>query len=1124
MSRIDDLKSKLEAFKRRYYLRNLVVGILLFLISAFVLFLALNSLEYSLWMGTSVRTILFYSSVLLLSALFTWLIIVPAIFLFKLRQRISDEAASQEIVKSFPEIKDSLLNTLQLYKLTDQENELVAAAIEKKSLQFSRFSFPSAVDLGKAKKYGLILGGIFICLILVSFINPAILTDSTERIINYNQEFSPEAPFTFEINSKLEGFRGEDFFLDVNLNGSAIPESLFLINDNGRKIRLKQNKGGSYTHLFARIQQNQSFQLEGAGYFSDVYEINVYDRPDMLNMEILIESPSYTKETIKRITNSGNVTALQGSRIEWSMNVVATDSMSFSLNKKPVDLTRTAENTFSISTKVFESGTYSIQLFNEFGSNSSPLEYNLEIIEDQMPLISAEYFPDSSAFTYLTIAGNIVDDHGFTSLKLNYKREDEKTKFIPLELAKNSKSQSYYASWNIDSLELAAGESLEFYVSVSDNDRVHGPKTSRSRSFFLKIPDAEELDSILDKKSQVVENQLDTSKKGAEDINERLKELEEKLKSEQKFDWQEEKQLEDIIQDREKLEQEIRELQKKHENLQQTTDQFKQRSQQQQEQNQQLQSLLDELLDEKTRELYEQLKELMKNENPSSEQVRQQLEDIRKNDQNLERELDRALELFKRLKMESALTENLQRLDSLSSRQSELSDQSLTEEMQQKQEDIQEEFNDFREKMDEVEELNQELKRPEALDDFNLEERQIAKELREIQEQIDQMNDEENQNSDRQGGESEENQERSEQKSENQKGNQSQKQQNINQKQKSTSQRMKQLSQKLQNMQSGMQMEMMQANLDQLRDILDNLIKLSFNQEDLMKEMRTVNQSDPRFLELSQTQLKLKDDAKVIQDSLLSLAEQVVQISSFVTREVGSINDNIDASLDFLKDRNRGRALSSQQFAMTSINNLALLLDDTMQQMQMAMSEAMGNPSQSQQQQKGLPDLQQMQQQLGEKVQELQGSGKQGRELSEELARLAAEQELIRRQLESIKEAEDGQPGGGQGDDLKRAIEQMEQNEVDLVNKRLTQQLLNRQKNIETRLLKAEKAQREQELEEEREAESPSVFSREIPPQFEEYLKSKQKEIELLKTIPVELNPFYKKEVNDYFRRISSEE
>ena len=69
---------------------------------------------------------------------------------------------------------------------------------------------------------------------------------------------------------------------------------------------------------------------------------------------------------------------------------------------------------------------------------------------------------------------------------------------------------------------------------------------------------------------------------------------------------------------------------------------------------------------------------------------------------------------------------------------------------------------------------------------------------------------------------------------------------------------MKQLNQKLQQMQSGMEMEMMQENLDNLRDIEDNLIKLSFDQESLMKEFQAINQSDPRFIELSQQPVKIE--------------------------------------------------------------------------------------------------------------------------------------------------------------------------------------------------------------------------------------------------------------------------
>jgi len=71
-----------------------------------------------------------------------------------------------------------------------------------------------------------------------------------------------------------------------------------------------------------------------------------------------------------------------------------------------------------------------------------------------------------------------------------------------------------------------------------------------------------------------------------------------------------------------------------------------------------------------------------------------------------------------------------------------------------------------------------------------------------------------------------------------------------------------------------------------------------------------------------------------------------------------------------------------------------------------------------------------------------------------------------------------------------------------------------------TRLLEAEDALREREQEEKREAETAKPYENVIPKAFEEYLKIKEKEIELLKTVPPKLYPYYKKEVSDYFKRI----
>lgn len=328
---------------------------------------------------------------------------------------------------------------------------------------------------------------------------------------------------------------------------------------------------------------------------------------------------------------------------------------------------------------------------------------------------------------------------------------------------------------------------------------------------------------------------------------------------------------------------------------------------------------------------------------------------------------------------------------------------------------------------------------------------------------------------------------------------------------------MQRLSKQLQQMQGGMEMQMMQANLNDLRDILYNLIKLSFDQEELMKEFRTVDQVNPRFIDLGQWQLKIRDDAKIVEDSLLSLAKRAGQLRSFVTREVSEMNTHLDKSIQNVRDRRKSKAVSEQQFAMTSMNNLALMLDDVMAMMQQNLSEAMGNPKMNRK--PGTPSLSELQKQLNQQIEQLKRSGKSGRELSEELAKLAAAQERIRKALQEME----SQLNEGEGENRNATMQKMEQTEIDLVNKRLTEQTIRRQKEILTRLLEAENAMRERELDNEREGISAKEYERALPKAFEEYFKAKEKEIELLKTVPPKLYPYYKKEVNEYFRRIGNQ-
>jgi myosin heavy subunit len=309
-------------------------------------------------------------------------------------------------------------------------------------------------------------------------------------------------------------------------------------------------------------------------------------------------------------------------------------------------------------------------------------------------------------------------------------------------------------------------------------------------------------------------------------------------------------------------------------------------------------------------------------------------------------------------------------------------------------------------------------------------------------------------------------------------------------------------------------METDMQNIESLRQIIHGLIKISFDQENLIKNFRELEQNDPRFNGLAQNQLKLKDDVKVLEDSLLELSKRDPSMSSFVTREVTELNTRVDNAIEANRDRRRQQAATEMQFSMTSINNLALMLDSHFDMLMQMMAN--GKPSMSKTKKKGQQSLGQMQQQLNQRIEQLKGSGKTGRQLSEELAQMAAEQERIRRALQEMEDKMK-QNGGSLPGDLPG---KMEQTETELVNKQLTDQLIQRQKEILTRLLESEKSMREQDLDEERKGETAKDYEKEIPIAVEEYLRLKEKEVELLKTVPPKLYPYYKKEVGEYFKRI----
>ena len=168
-----------------------------------------------------------------------------------------------------------------------------------------------------------------------------------------------------------------------------------------------------------------------------------------------------------------------------------------------------------------------------------------------------------------------------------------------------------------------------------------------------------------------------------------------------------------------------------------------------------------------------------------------------------------------------------------------------------------------------------------------------------------------------------------------------------------------------------------------------------------------------------------------------------------------------------------------------------------------------------------MSELRKAQKKLNEKMKKggkgKKKGGKKGEKQSKELINLAKQQEKIRKQLMELRD-EIGK--NGEKGKIDKILNNMQENERDIVNNRITQETINRQKEILTRLLEAENSDREQDEDDKRESTEWQFKTDDISQEFLDYKQKKEAQEELLKTTPLQLAPFYKKKVTNYFNYI----
>ncbi len=1122
MDNFELIKSKLEGFIKKFYLNDLIKGIILFFAIGVLYFLMTVLIENFLWLSSVGRTILFWLFVLVELGLFIKFIAIPIAKLFRLAKGIDFKTASNIIGNHFPEVDDKLLNLLQLSE-NGEESALLLASIDQKSKELKPVPFTLAINLKKNIryfKYAAIPITIFLVLFSINKVNW--ISDSYKRVVNYKVAYEPPAPFKFfVINKELTAFESKDYVLKIRAAGDIIPETA-TIEYNGEVYFLKNTGVGEFEYTFIQLRESVDFVVSANNISTTPFTLSVVPIPALLDFEMKLDYPLYTRRKDEVLKSSGNATVPEGTKVSWVIHTRNTDRVEIRTRDTVLSLVKD-DNTFNYQKNIYANLDYEITTSNTNVANYDNLSFNLNVVKDQYPELNLKSEKDTVDNKTIYFFGRISDDYGLSNLRLVYYDVDDISKKnvenIPI-------SQAVFDEFIYDfpgTLGLKNGVNYEFYFEVFDNDAIHKYKSTRSQIFnFRKLTESEREEKLLQQQNEAISG-LNKSLDKFKEQEQELKNLSKTQKEKKRLDFNDKKKLEDFLKRQKLQEKMMKDFSKK---LKDNLEQFDKKKEEEP-----FKDALKERLErneeklKKNEKLLEEIERLA--DKIQKEELTKKLEELGKENKNLKKNLEQLLELTKRYYVIEKHEKMVQKLDELSDKQEKLSEEKDENNNKEKQDELNKEFEDFQKEMDKLRDANKDLKKPMKLDQKKEDEKDIREEQNKASENLE----------DNKKSEAKKNQ-------------------------KSAAQKMKQMS-------NGMRMQMQMAggeqqqeDMEMLRQVLDNLVDFSIEQEKLMKNFKGISIDNPVYSDKLKKQSVLRENFIHIDDSLYALALRTPQITEDVTQKLTDIEFNIDKSLSRLADNQVVQGTANQQYTVTGSNDLAYLLSRTLDQMQNSMSAS--GKGKSGENEFQLPDIIKKQEELNEQMKEGSEKGKkkgqqkgeenegnsgddkegesgkngkkkgdkkgkknggesqngegesqqQREELNGELYEIYKQQQELRNALQN-KIDEEGLEEGVGSDLLKR----MEQVEQELLEKGFNERTLSKMIDLKHQLLKLDEASFEQGKEEKRESKTNQTqYDSENKTRLE---KAKQyfNTTEILNRQVLPLRQNYKQKVQEYFSK-----
>ena len=1092
------LRRRLRAARRRLTAASVARGVLLTAAvvgSAAVVALAI---EAGTWMGVELRTAVFWTLALTFGSMLVALVGVPVLRGLGVLPGLDERAVVRRAGRDYAGVDDRLATFLDLAdgRAGQAPSRLQDAALDALGREVQDVPFERVRAYGPARRVlpwavvpialgvGLFLGA------------PNAVGGAAARLLAPGVYFAPPAPFQLQVEpGDAAVTRGADLTIRTVAVGRQLP--LMAEVEIGRAderatetVRLQPDDDGAFAYTAESVRADLRYRVLADGVRTRWYTIEAVDRPLVRGLQLRVTPPRYSGRAARLLPEGvGDVTGLAGSTVDvrvetggpapsegW-LQVAWDDGRS---QRVPLRIaSAAARGRFALR----GAGRYTVHLRAPNGLESTnPARYTLGALSDgppQIALLDGADGPLGASARRLTF--RVTDDFGFSGGSLVYRVVREsgpgRARRQPLGVRTRPLDQEVTLDWRLPGAR--PGDVVELYGEVRDNDG-RGAKTARTPLVTLRFPSLADRFDALDAQRDSTRDALDQLDEQADESGERLDRLREELRQTLEPDWEDRRQVDELVREQSDLQRQAQELQQQLDQLSEQMQPSDLMDDAQRQMLEDMRSALDDLQSPELQEALERLREAM--EQLDMREMIRQSDEAQDLEEAFQRKLERAQELMKRLEAAVEMEEIARRAEDLAETEERLAEETealLNEESPQDGEDGDDAEGDESETGEDAE-TGDDGERSDAEERERIaeEQRQAAEDAEDLQEQLRELMEQlqDIQNAPTEGAEQmmQEAGDLPEQMEQNAQQMEQNQLQDAQQGQQDMSETLRQMAQEMRQQSQQMQGQQQQVDLSAIRRALEDVLTLSREQEALATRTAATPTDNPAIVPLARRQSELRDGLRTVVDTLRRVAMTVPQLGPEVDERAGNARGEMDRAVEQLAERRSGPGAGHQRMAMSHLNELALLLTDLLKQLQNQQQSGNGGSGQSSPQQ--MQQMGQQQQQLNGRIQQMLNetagerlSPDQGRRLRQ----MAEQQEALRRQMQRMLEG-----GGGDGlspseqSALRRIEEQMQEAARELRNGRLDDRAAPRQQQILERLLQTERSINQRGREEQREAQT----------------------------------------------------